>query len=502
MRIQTTSLVALGLSLSAAGAAHAATLSVGSGKTYATPCAAIAAAQSGDVVQVSPGTYTDSCEINVDNLTLRGVGGRPKIDLSGTTHPADYKGIYVVNGNNVTIENLELTGAHISASNGENGAAIRDQSQKLTVDGCYIHDNQDGMLITPSQPGAVVTVEYSELAKNGEGNGCDDGNGCTHNLYVGTNNVAKLVFQYNWTHQIASDTPDKGHLLKSRAQETDVLYNRITGETGADSYEIDLPNGGLGIVVGNMVEKGPNSGNSTLVNYGEEGLKNTDHRLFVVSNTFVNDLGHGTFIHVATGGTLTAHDNLFVGGGTPSSTGTLSADNLSGVNPLFVDQAGFDYHLTAGSPAIDKGVDPGSADQFSLMPVYEYVQPTSRVARKNDGKLDVGAFEYGTVTDAGPGAGGAMGSGGAGGTTATGGATGTGGAIGAGGTATAGASAGGSSNAGAGAGAEPNSNSSGGCGCRAASSSDSNAGVALLLAAIGLGCTRRRRRRKVHCAGK
>ncbi len=31
-----------------------------------------------------------------------------------------------------------------------------------------------------------------------------------------------------------------------------------------------------------------------------------------------------------------AHDNIFSGMGTPSNTGALSADNLSGVDPMFV----------------------------------------------------------------------------------------------------------------------------------------------------------------------
>ena len=60
-------------------------------------------------------------------------------------------------------------------------------------------------------------------------------------------------------------------MLKSRALESDILYNRITGETGHDSYEIDLPNGGLGIVVGNVIEKGSDPDEQILLDYGEEG---------------------------------------------------------------------------------------------------------------------------------------------------------------------------------------------------------------------------------------
>jgi hypothetical protein len=265
-------------------------------------------------------------------LTVRGVGGRPRIDLSGTDHPSGYKGIYVIDAANVTLENLELTGANISCGNGANGAGIRIEAADLTVRNCYIHDNQEGILGGQG----TVTIEYTEFSGNGLGNGCNCG-GCTHNVYIGAAN--KLVFRYNYSHNIATD----GHLLKSRASENQVLYNRLSGESGHDSYEIDLPNGGLAIIIGNLIQKGPNPGNPILLTWGEEGVSNADKRVFVANNTFVNDFNNGTFVKIATGGTLSAHNNLFVGPGTVSTTGTLSADNLSGVDPLFANKATYDY---------------------------------------------------------------------------------------------------------------------------------------------------------------
>lgn len=480
-----------GLLAAMGGVAQAAMLEVGPGKTYATPCEAIAAAQPNDLVEVAAGTYTDSCSIPVKGLTVRGVGGRPKIDLSGTEHPSGYKGIYVIDADDVTLDNLELTGAHISDDNGANGAGIRIQAAGLIVRGCYIHDNQNGILGGLITNGGKITIEHSEFAHNALGNGCNAG-GCTHNLYI--NHVDELVFQYNWTHDVANDTPDKGHLLKSRAMKNTILYNRITGENGLDSYAINLPNGGLGIVVGNMIEKGPNGGNSILLSYGEEGTSNPDKRLFVVNNTFVNDKDKGTFIKVVDGVALVAHNNLFVGPGTVSTTGALSADNLSGVDPKFVNQAMFDYHLQAGSPALDKGVDPGSADAFSLTPVAEYVQPVKGVPRKSDGKLDIGAFELGTDPN-GMGGGAATSSGssvtGAGGGGVT--STGTDGTATTGTLATTVGAGGGGGSGGAGS----SGGSDSGCGCEVAGHESGTSSLALVglgLAVAALGRKRRQAR--------
>jgi hypothetical protein len=75
----------------------AATLQVGPGKTYAKPCLAIAAAAAGDTIEVdAAGNYAgDSCGWTKDNLTVRGVNGRAKIDATGVTL-SNGKGIFVI----------------------------------------------------------------------------------------------------------------------------------------------------------------------------------------------------------------------------------------------------------------------------------------------------------------------------------------------------------------------------------------------------------------------
>ncbi len=54
----------------------------------------------------------------------------------------------------------------------------------------------------------------------------------------------------------------------------------------------------------------------------------------------------------------------------------------------------YDYHLTIESRAIDFGFDPGSTEDISLVPNFQYVYDLQMESRPTDGLLDMGAFEY------------------------------------------------------------------------------------------------------------
>ena len=362
---------------------NASTLQVGPGKQYATPCAAIAAASVGDTIQIdTSGNYAgDVCEWNTDNLTLIGVGsGRAVINAAGNN--SQRKAIWVISGHNTTVENIEFTGATVPDMN---GAGIRAEGSNLTIRNCYFHDNQEGILTGAGN--STILVEYSEFYHNGAGDGF------SHNLYIG--NVTQFIFRYNYSHGAVV-----GHLLKSRAAENDIYSNRFSDEaTGTASYEIDLPNGGRSFIIGNLIEKGPQAQNNTLVSYQEEGAasNNPDHELFVVNNTMVNDLGSGTFVSVAGSVTVPAviKNNILQGAGlTTTQASAIQANNFTG-NAELVNPTNYDYHLKAGSPAIDAGVDPGQADGISLTPAYQYVHASCSEGRTTAGSaIDTGAYEF------------------------------------------------------------------------------------------------------------
>ncbi len=376
--------------------AGAATLRVGPGQAYAKPCAAIAAAHAGDVIQVdASGDYTgDTCAWSTDGLTLTGVNGRAKIDLAGA-QPSGKKGIFTIEGTaSATIENFELSGAAIAAADGNNGAGIRHQGLNLTVRNCFIHDNQDGILAAPATPNTgMVLIENSEFAANGAGDGF------SHNLYIG--NYAKFVLEYSYSHGAKV-----GHLVKSRAYSTYILYNRLTDEAGGTaSYETDIPNAGAAYVIGNVIEQSVTTQNPTMVSFGEEGVPTGyDAHLSVVNNTLINTLGSGTFVTDATMTPALLTNNIFYNGGTitnqASAVRTTNFDSSNG-NPMFVDLAAYDVGLASGSPCIDHGSDPGTSGGQSLEPAFEYVHPASETMRSIVGvAIDIGAYEYGDGADA------------------------------------------------------------------------------------------------------
>ena len=399
------SAVLIGASALYSPLALAATLSVGPGKAFATPCAAVASAQDNDVIEIdAQGDYGgDVCPIAKNGLTLRGIGGRAKLDAKGA-HSGG-KGLWVITGRDTTVENLEFTGATVPD---QNGAGIRQEGDNLTVRRCYFHDNENGIL-TGASPQSQIMIEYSEFANNGFGDGY------SHNMYIG--NVARFTLRYSYSHD-----SKVGHLVKSRAAENIITYNRLSSERGSTSYELDLPNLGRSFVIGNVIEQGPNSENPSLLSYGLEGTApgNPNHELYVLNNTFVNDRPNGgTFVNIGSAVDTPAHlqNNIFAGPGTlTNQASAVSVSNFSGADPLFTSRAAFDYTLIPDSPCIDQGSapDPARVNDTALVPAWEYVHPANARERVGVGAIDIGAYEFAAGNSAGAGSSAAGSSAGAG----------------------------------------------------------------------------------------
>jgi hypothetical protein len=249
------------------------TLTVGPGQQYSTISAAVAAASSGDTVDVEAGTYTNDFTTISRNITLQAVGGT--VYMNATQSPPDGKAIIDEGGSgvSVTIQGFDISGSQVSAGN---GAAIRYEGGNLTLNNVNIHDNQEGLL-SAADPNGNITISNSTFSSNGTGDGA------THDIYVGA--VNSLTVQ----NSTVTDA-DVGHEIKSRAANTTITGNTITdGPNGTSSYEIDLPNGGNATITGNVIEKGANAQNPNSISFGEEGNVYSSSSLNVSGNIMLND---------------------------------------------------------------------------------------------------------------------------------------------------------------------------------------------------------------------
>lgn len=350
---------------------------VGPGKDYEKLGDVAASLQNGDVVEIEAGLYlNDFAEIAASDVTLRGVNGRPH--FRATVGPPSNKGIWVLSGDNVSVDNIEFSGAVVPDLN---GAGIRYEGAKLDVRNSSFHHNQSGIL-TVNRPDMVVEIRNSEFAYRVHAN-----SGQAHGIYIGT--AKRVVVMNSYFHH-----NDVGHHIKVRGAENWILYNKVTDQNGGASYLVEAPNCGSTYVIGNVLQKGARAENSNAVSYGAEGCEGKPLGLYVTSNTMVNDRHAGTFVLNRSGTTAFVANNLLVGNIGLADGPVKDVNNLIQSSEKFVDRARYDFHLAAGAAAIDEGVKVGNAGKTSLMPANEYAFPKPVTPRKVAGELDVGAFEH------------------------------------------------------------------------------------------------------------
>lgn len=230
-------------------------------------------AKDGDVVLIKAGIYENDVAVWMQKrLEIRGVGGRPVLVANGAD--AEGKAIWVIRNGEFHIQNIEFRGARVEDGN---GAGIRFEQGSLSVDDCVFNDNQMGIL-TSNTPDAQLRIINSEFS-----NAPHQMEHLHHLLYVGK--IARFSIEGSRLHQ-----GFRGHLLKSRARVTEIAYNLIVdGEGGEASYEIDLPNGGDALIIGNVIAQSATSGNPVVLAYGAEGGAWPLNRLLISHNTMISD---------------------------------------------------------------------------------------------------------------------------------------------------------------------------------------------------------------------
>lgn len=261
------------------------------------------AARDGDTVLIAPGDYRGDVVVWTQRrLSIRGSNPRPTLHADGKI--AEGKAIWVIRNGDVDISNIEFHGAR--APDG-NGAAIRLEAGRLSIANCEFRNNQMGVL-TGNLPKTELVIENSLFADAPRQAGT-----LPHLLYAGA--ISSLKVSGSRFH-----TGYRGHLIKSRARVTELRYNLIVdGILGEASYEIDLPNGGDALLVGNVIGQSVDTQNPVMLAYGAEGQRWESNRLRLSHNTFFNQTAiPAWFVRVweqkfAVRPTVDYYNNLFAG---------------------------------------------------------------------------------------------------------------------------------------------------------------------------------------------
>lgn len=337
------------------------TLHVGPGRSFTRIGDAVRAARPGSTILVDAGRYPgDTATIDKAGLSLRSIGGRVEIAAAGRA--VEGKAIWVVRAERISIEGFDFRETVVAD---RNGAGIRFERGSLRLRDCGFFYNQTGLL-SGNDGLAVLEIENCEFGWNGYGDGQ------SHQLYAGT--IARLTVSGSYFHHA-----NEGQLIKSRAAESLILYNRLSDEIGGEaSYELEFPSGGRALAVGNLIQQSSMTRNRTMVSFGAEGYAWRHNELRLSHNTLVDKRpANGVYLFVRAGASQAwAYNNLLVGG-----AARLSANNLIAEGNVRVDWDQLarptreDFRLRAGARAVGQAVPAALLPDAAMVPTREYQHP-------------------------------------------------------------------------------------------------------------------------------
>lgn len=401
----------------------------GANQEYSTIQAAANAANAGDTILVFPGTYNERITLPSGKT---GTAGNKIIFKSQTSRAAFMNGFDTGNANYLRIEGFDIT-YNVGGWYG-GGIWINNSSYVDIVDN-YFHDIP-GQAINPNWSSGVthnnIYVANNKIYRVNQGiiaRGND--------WLVENNDIERLVgtfydadytrffgenitFRNNYFHgttwqeicpagltsfdsSLCSHTDgfqtfavNPGEYFKNVIIEGNIIRG--------DWYSQGIMLEGKAGTADNLIVRNNIFADAASWGIAAHGIAN----LQVLNNNFVNMLIHGVGFRAASDGTPTTgvvQNNIFYNGGTnywkeTTCTGcTLTggyniitiekhpyykeSTDLIGVDPLFVNAIGYDFHLQSGSPAKDKGIA-----------LTGFAADKDGIVRPQGSAWDIGAYEY------------------------------------------------------------------------------------------------------------
>ncbi|MGA9347514.1 MAG: choice-of-anchor Q domain-containing protein [Anaerolineae bacterium] len=376
-----------------------------------------------DEIRVATGTYTDAAgTVAAINKTVTLLGGwndgfttcDPNIYPSTLDAQRNGRVVYISGNISPTIDGFVITGGNANNQGGVGGGILSSDASPV-IRNNIITNNIAYMGTTPWGKGGGIYLSNASASAIISGNRVLSNTAST--TYYGLG--GGLCFYSSAVkvsgNEVINNTAGRGGAAIYLHDSDGVTFNgnQIVGNTAVVSPTAQSSGGGLYIeftgpftLTNNVIAQNyANTAGGGLYVYGSNGIWTSNGEL--VNNTIAqNNLGSGGEGVYLTGySTLTLTNNIVVShtygiynGGSSTATarytlfygntndtggrGVINSTNAVIGDPLFINPAGWDYHLRAGSPCIDAGTDAGVTTDIDNDP------------RPMGAGVDIGADEY------------------------------------------------------------------------------------------------------------
>lgn len=264
-------LLATALCATAASAQNAAPFrNAETGRGYNSLQAALDAIGAGEgTIIIAPGSYRQCAVQQAGVVAFRAsVPGQAVFD--GVT--CEGKAAIVLRGAAASVDGIIFQNMRVPDGN---GAGIRLEKGNLTVTRAIFRNSEQGILTAEDRAGRI-NIDQSSFSGLGR---CDRGLSCAHSIYIG--GYASLTVTNS-----RFERGNGGHYVKSRAAKVDIRDNAFDDTRGRETnYMIDLPNGAIGSITGNIFVQGQSKENhSAFITVAPEGRQQTSAGLSINAN--------------------------------------------------------------------------------------------------------------------------------------------------------------------------------------------------------------------------